>query len=194
LESCNDFGDSSGHVLDPNTGFIYPFDGIDTYDYDLSLYVDEIDWESVSKEDRNTIDKYWISTEKYIQVDFDLLQDLKDLSLDYLDEGLTLWYEVMISLKPGPSQSGRGSRQKYLKVAQGEFDHTQDKFEYSRYFLDDMQIVKDKYIPGELVYYFLLKTSRFDVTGNMVKRGMSDKLLKSIKDISGYPYIITPEQ
>ena len=83
--------DSIGHVLDPETGLMYAMWKKGGYDhenpYDLN-YDNSIDG-TISDEEMETINKYWLSCESLIKdkINWSLIETAKELSLDYLDSG-----------------------------------------------------------------------------------------------------------
>ena len=135
---------SIGCVLDPNTGTIYPLlkrnggydpDGLNIEDGDVEL-------SEVGEVDMKIINDLWLSTEPYIKdkIDQKVINTLKDLSLEYIDDGFTLYYYVYI----GNSDS--------KPAAYGVFNHKRDKFTYSRRFQDDINRIKG--YTGEILYSF----------------------------------------
>ncbi len=92
--------DSIGHVLDPEEGVMYAMWKKGGYDYENPYKVgDDESIEGLDDEDRQIVDKYFLSCEDITKdrINWDLIQTAKDLSLDYLDEGNQLRIDIVVT-------------------------------------------------------------------------------------------------
>jgi hypothetical protein len=148
--------DSIGHVLDPNRGIIYPMLKRGGYDeengYD-GFCVDEVEIQGLSQEDRELLDRYWISVEPLVgdKINFDLIETAKDLSLEYLDSGMRLIVYVFIS---------------EILVFTEIFSHDRESCEYPKYFKNRLDIITGSSSVSYVIrlddknYYYQSKTSK----------------------------------
>lgn len=148
---------SIGHVLDPEEGVIYAMWKKGGYDhenpYDIS-YDSEV--EGLSDEERDIVDKYWISIEPVVKqrINWDLVGNAKDLSLDYLDEGYYLNIQVLVEDFPefsdlfGEEEGVNGTRH---LVYSETFSHDFNNKEYKKFFPVNTKFIKES---KELVYRF----------------------------------------
>jgi hypothetical protein len=148
--------DSIGHVLDPNKGIIYPmlksgdFDEENGYDIDE---IEEIEIQGLSQEDRELLDRYWLSVEPLIgdKINFDLIETAKDLSLEYLDSGMRLIVYVFIS---------------EILVLTEIFSHDRESCEYPKYFKNRLDIITGSSSVSYVIrlddknFYYQSKTSK----------------------------------
>jgi len=120
--------DSIGHVLDPNEGFIYPLLKRGGYDKENPYDVDEHEVQDLSDEDRDLLDKYWLSVESLVKdkINFDLIETTKELALDYLDEGDRLIIYAFIS---------------DILVYTEIFSHDVESVKYPKYFKNRLDII-----------------------------------------------------
>ena len=90
--------DSIGHVLDPDNGFIYAKWIKGGYDHDNPYDVDEHEIQGLDGDDLKTLNKYWLYSEPFVKekINFDLLEYIEHLSLDYLDDGCRLIIYVFV--------------------------------------------------------------------------------------------------
>jgi hypothetical protein len=158
--------DSIGHVLDPNRGLIYPMLKRGGYDEengsrlrDDSLgqpwwpSVDEVEIQGLSQEDRELLDRYWISVEPLVgdKINFDLIETAKDLSLEYLDSGMRLIVYVFIS---------------EILVFTEIFSHDRESCEYPKYFKNRLDIITGSSSVSYVIrlddknFYYQSKTSK----------------------------------
>ena len=154
---------SIGHVLDPEEGIIYAMWKRGGYDhenpYDVS-YDGSI--EGLSDEDREIVDKYWISIESVVKqrINWQLVENAKDLSLDYLDEGYYLNIQVLIEDFPefsdlfGEEEGVNGTRH---LVYSESFSHDFNNKEYGKFFPVNTKFIKES---KELVYRFTFNVDR----------------------------------
>jgi hypothetical protein len=154
---------SIGHVLDPEEGVIYAMWKRGGYDhenpYDVS-YDGSID--GLSDEDREIVDKYWLSIEPVVKqrINWELVENAKDLSLDYLDEGYYLNIQVLIEDFPefsdlfGEEEGVNGTRHLvYFET----FSHDFNNKEYKKFFPVNTKFIKES---KELVYRFSFNVDR----------------------------------
>ena len=154
---------SIGHVLDPEEGVIYAMWKKGGYDhenpYDVS-YDGSI--EGLSDEDREIVDKYWISIESVVKqrINWDLVENAKDISLDYLDEGYYLNIQVFVEDFPefsdlfGEEEGVNGTRHLvYFET----FSHHFNNKEYGKFFPVNTKFIKES---KELVYRFSFSVDR----------------------------------
>jgi hypothetical protein len=154
---------SIGHVLDPEEGVIYAMWKRGGYDhenpYDVS-YDGSI--EGLSDEDREIVDKYWISIESVVKqrINWELVENAKDISLDYLDEGYYLNIQVFVEDFPefsdlfGEEEGVNGTRHLvYFET----FSHDFNNKEYKKFFPVNTKFIKES---KELVYRFSFNVDR----------------------------------
>ena len=149
--------DSIGYVLDPNTGFMYAKWKKGGYDHENGYEVDfDGTIEGVSPEEELELSKWWKSCEEMVgdKVNWDMINVAKDLSLDYLDEGLDLNIQVLASIT---STAGK------IQVYYEGFSHNSSTQKWYKYFPEKMKIVTD----GVLQYRFSLRETK---SGNPVSR------------------------
>jgi hypothetical protein len=145
--------DSIGHVLDPDKGLLYAMWKKGGYDHEngYDVYEDEI--QGLSEEDREVVDRYWLSVEPLVgdKINFDLIETAKDLSLEYLDSGMRLIIYVFIS---------------EILVFTEIFSHDRESCEYSKYFKNKLDIIKESDNVSYVIrlddknYYYQSKTSK----------------------------------
>jgi hypothetical protein len=167
---------SIGHVLDPKTGWIYPLYSNGIYyedDNGLSIEWGDVSFDGINDKDMNFVDSLWKSVEPIIKdkIDFELIDKLKYLSLDAIDDGFTLYYSILVD----------SSLLKFKqRVSFGSFNHQFDHFVYSRKFPDNFKKVMDQR-NDDLLYSFRLASR-----GNGYNINMESEILKTIKDMTGY--------
>jgi hypothetical protein len=155
--------DSIGHVLDTEEGILYPALKSGGYDhknpYEVGWDGWLLDFDGVSDEDMELINKYWLSCKPFIEdkINWDLIQAAKDASLDYLDEGFNL--SVIVSVDKTITYNKPGQFGDKFLVYSEIFSH--DKIysdsNYRKLFLNNMRIVKNIEV---LSYNFSLEPSR----------------------------------
>ena len=147
--------DSIGYVLNPNTGFMYAKWKKGGYDHENGYEVDfDGTIEGVSPEEELELSKWWKSCEEMVgdKINWDMINVAKDLSLDYLDEGLDLNIQVLASITAGK-----------IQVYYEGFSHNSSTQKWYKYFPEKMKIVTD----GVLQYRFSLRETK---SGNPVSR------------------------
>jgi hypothetical protein len=162
---------SIGYVLDPNTGIMYakwkkafPSANILDRGYDQVVYSAENGYEldfdgtipGVSPEEELELSKWWKSCEEMVgdKINWDMINVAKDLSLDYLDEGLDLNIQVLASITPTAGK---------IQVYYEGFSHNSSTQKWYKYFPEKMKIVTD----GVLQYRFSLRETK---SGNPTSR------------------------
>ena len=135
--------DSIGHVLDPNEGLIYAIWKKGGYDHENGYDVDEHEVQGLSDEDREVLDKYWLSVEPFIKdkINFDLIETTKELALDYLDDGCRLIIYSFIS---------------DILVYTEIFEHSGKSIKYPKYFKNKLDIITE----SDSVSYIIRLDSR----------------------------------
>ena len=149
--------DSIGYVLDPNTGFMYAKWKKGGYDHENGYEVDfDGTIEGVSPEEGLELSKWWKSCEEMVgdKINWEMINMAKDLSLDYLDEGLDLNIQVLASITPTAGK---------IQVYYEGFSHNSSTQKWYKYFPEKMKIVTD----GVLQYRFSLRETK---SGNPVSR------------------------
>ncbi len=171
---------SIGHVLDSETGWLYPLYSNGIYyedDNGYSIEWGDVSFDGISDEDMEITDSLWKSVEPIVKdrIDFELIDKLKDLSLDAIDDGFTLYYRVTIKgIRPLEHES----------IAFGGFNHQIDRFAYNRKFPKNFQHVMNNH--NDIFYIFGLSSR--ESTEDM-EQEVNDKVLKTLKDITGYDNI-----
>jgi len=171
---------SIGHVLDPKTGWIYPLYSNGIYyedDNGLNIEWDDVSFDGISDKDMKFVDSLWKSVEPIIKdkIDFELIDKLKYLSLDAIDDGFTLYYSILVN----------SSIPKFKqRVAFGGFSHELNYFTYNRKFPDNFKKVMEQR-NEDLLYSFRL-ASRGNENGHI-----ASEILKTLKDMTGYDNIDT---
>jgi hypothetical protein len=142
--------DSIDYVLDPNEGLLYDLwkkGGENGYD------VDEHEVQGLSDEDREVLDKYWLSVESLVKdkINFDLIETTKELALDYLDDGCRLIIYSFIS---------------DILVYTEIFEHNGKSVKYPKYFKNKLDIITESDSVSYIIrldsrnYYYLSKESK----------------------------------
>ena len=134
---------SIGYVLDPYTGHSFPMHRDGTYDqYELFDSQSE-DFHSLSEEDQEIVNKYLKSSEPLLKdkINFELIDTLKDLAIDYIDEGMFLYINV-ISISNQPTRE--------FNVYYECFNRNKTYKEFSRFYKHDMDLLN----PDNLKYRF----------------------------------------
>jgi hypothetical protein len=152
--------DSIGYVLDPNTGMMYAKWKKGGYDHENGYEVDFDDTiEGVSPEEELELSKWWKSCEEMVgdKINWDMINVAKDLSLDYLDEGLDLNIQVLASITRYHQNGYK------IQVYYEGFSHNSSTQKWYKYFPEKMKIVTD----GVLQYRFSLRETK---SGNPVSR------------------------
>lgn len=173
--------DSVGYVLDPNTGMMYAKWKKGGYDHENGYEVDFDDTiEGVSPEEELELSKWWRSCEDTVgnKINWQMINMAKDLSLDYLDEGLELSIQVLAS-----KFSGEQKTQVYYE----HFSHKSNSIKWYKYFPEKMKIVTD----GLLQYKFMLREA---TSGKPVSRCQmyNDELWSQLSEIYKNETIIKP--
>ena len=145
--------DSIGHVLDPNEGLIYAIWKKGGYDHENGYDVDEVEVQGLSIEDREVLDKYWLSVDTLVKdkINFDLIETTKELALNYLDEGDRLIIYAFIS---------------DILVYTEIFSHDVKSVKYPKYFKTKLDIISSsddiKYMVrlDDKKYYFESEKSK----------------------------------
>jgi hypothetical protein len=172
---------SIGHVLDPEEGVIYALWKRGGYDhenpYDVS-YDGSI--EGLSDEDIEIVDKYWISIEPVIKqrINWDLVENAKDLSLDYLDEGYYLNIQVLIEDFPEFSDLFGENGTRHCVYFE-RFSHDFNNKEYKKFFPVNTKFIKES---KELVYRFTFSVDRSRQSLMTSYLSNTDKMNKELKD------------
>lgn len=138
---------SIGYVLDPYKGLMYAKWKAGGYDHQNGYEVDfDDEIEGVSPEEKLELSKWWRSCEEVVgdKLNWQMINMAKDLSLDYLDEGLLLNILVL--------SSNISDKQKF-QVYWESFSHHSTSKGWHRYFPEKMQFVSD----GIIQYRFTLK-------------------------------------
>jgi hypothetical protein len=146
--------DSIGHVLDPEKGLMYAIWKNGGYDHENPYEVEyDNGIENISDEEKQIVDKYWISCENFIKnkINWELIQMAKDLSLDYLDEQNELIIRVMSSETKTHLMIGNK-----IFVYSEIFSHQENNITWNKYFPNKMNIVKN----GFLTYEFTIQPQR----------------------------------
>ena len=146
--------DSIGHVLDPEEGFIYALLKKGGYDSE-NPYEIEQDLNHISDEEKQIVDKYWISCEDITKdrINWNLIQTAKDLSLEYLDEGNELRIEVVVT----ETKNNYFTYEDILfNVYQEIFSHNEGDVKWEKYFSKKINIINNK----PLAYRFTIQPQR----------------------------------
>ena len=144
--------DSIGHVLDPEEGVIYALWKKGGYDHENGYGVDEHEVQGLSDEDREVLDKYWLSVQSLVKdkINFDLIETTKELALDYLDDGCRLIIYSFIS---------------DILVYTEIFEHDKESVKYPKYFKNRLDIINSSDDVNYIIrldskdYYYLSKES-----------------------------------
>ena len=122
--------DSIGHVLDPDEGIIYAMWKRGGYDHENGYDVDEVEVQGLDERDKDLLDRHWLSVEPLVKdkINFDLIDTAKDLSLDYLDQGMRLIIYVFID---------------DILVYTQIFNHDSGKVEYPKYFKHKLDSISE---------------------------------------------------
>ena len=154
---------SIGYVLNQHTGDIYPMHKDGTYDVYELFDAQEEPFHSLSEEDQETVDKYFKSSEPLLKnsINFELIDTLKDLSMDYIDEGVFLTIYVYSTSKQ--------PKRDFL-VYYESFTSNDNFKEFSKFYKHDMDLLD----PSNLKY-------RFRVTNGESKPSFNDNTYE-------YPY------
>jgi hypothetical protein len=180
---------SIGHVLDPETGLMYAIWKNGGYDIEnpcpssiLCHYeVCDNGIEDISDEERKIVDKYYLSCEDVIKtkINWKLIQMVKDLSLEYLDEGNELKIKVIAT--ETKTQLMIGNK---IFVYNEIFSHEEDNIIWNKYFPNKMNIVKN----GFLAYEFTIQPQRESKNWGIkawepeMTRELSSKLIEMFPD------------
>jgi hypothetical protein len=121
---------SIGHVLDPDTGRVYAMFTRGGYDIENPYWIE--DEEGLSDEDIKTIDKYITYSKDVIDVDDELLSNVKDFLLDLTDNS----YKVSVGIEANT-----------IHVLTKSFGRDRDWYHYVDLFPKYLKMVKgsDKY-------------------------------------------------
>lgn len=173
--------DSVGYVLDPNTGMMYAKWRKGGYDHENGYEVDFDDTiEGVSPEEELELSKWWKSCEDTVgnKINWQMINIAKDLSLDYLDEGLELSIQILASKFSGEQK---------INVYYEQFSHKSNYIKWYKYFPEKMKIVTD----GLLQYKFTLKET---TSGKPVSRCQmyNSELYDQLSEIYKNETIIKP--
>ena len=142
---------SIGHVLDPETGLMYAVWKRGGYDIENPYEVCDNGIEDISDEEREIVDKYYLSCEDVVKtkINWKLIQMTKDLSLEYLDEGNELKIKVIAT--ETKTQLMIGNK---IFVYNEIFSHEEDNIIWNKYFPN-----KDSNVLSQFLYAFLLTFS-----------------------------------
>lgn len=179
---------SIGHVLDPETGLMYAIWKNGGYDIENPYEVCDNGIEDISDEEREIVDKYYLSCEDVIKtkINWKLIQMAKDLSLEYLDEGNELKIKVIAT-------ETKTQLRRYLRINRlGNkifvyneiFSHEEDNIIWNKYFPNKMNIVKN----GFLAYEFTIQPQRESRNWGIkawepeMTRELSSKLIEMFPD------------
>ena len=173
---------SIGHVLDPETGLMYAVWKNGGYDIENPYEVEyDNGIEDISDEEREIVDKYYLSCEDVIKtkINWKLIQMVKDLSLEYLDEGNELKIKVIAT--ETKTQLMIGNK---IFVYNEIFSHEEDNIIWNKYFPNKMNIVKN----GFLAYEFTIQPQRESKNWGIkawepeMTRELSSKLIEMFPD------------
>lgn len=177
---------SIDHALDPQTGWIYPlYRGGIYYEDDNGLSIEwgDVSFDGISDKDMKFVDGLWKSVEPIMKdkINFNILDELKDLSLEFIDEGFTLYYAIYL---------GKIGDENPLRVAYGGFNHQVNHFNYNRKFPQNFKLVMDKR-DEDLLYSFRLASYNHVVIHDTVYTGFdaSIEILPILKNLTGYDNI-----
>lgn len=148
--------DSIGHVLDPEKGLMYAVWKNGGYDIENPYDVQgDNGIESISDEEKQIVDKYWLSCEdiKKDEINWKLIEMAKDLSLDYLDEGNELRIDVVVTENINRAFTYEDI---LFDVYQETFSHNQDDIKWEKYFSKKINIINSK----PLSYRFTIQPQR----------------------------------
>ena len=173
--------DSVGYVLDPNTGMMYAKWRKGGYDHENGYEVDFDDTiEGVSPEEELELSKWWKSCEDTVgnKINWQMINMAKDLSLDYLDEGLELSIQILASKFSGEQK---------INVYYEQFSHKSNYIKWYKYFPEKMKIVTG----GLLQYRFMLRET---TSGKPVSRCQmyNSELYDQLSEIYKNETIIKP--
>ena len=147
---------SIGHVLDPEEGLMYAmwkkggYDSENPYDVQGDNGI-----ESISDEEKQIVDKYWLSCEdiKKDEINWKLIEMAKDLSLDYLDEHNELRIDVVVTENINRAFTYEDI---LFYVYQEVFSHNDVFKKWFKYFPSKMNVIKNK----SLSYRFNVEPQR----------------------------------
>jgi hypothetical protein len=148
--------DSIGHVLDPEKGLMYAVWKNGGYDHENPYDVQgDNGIESISDEEKQIVDKYWLSCEdiKKDEINWKLIEMAKDLSLDYLDEGNQLRIDVVVTENINRAFTYEDI---LFYVYQEVFSHNDVFKKWFKYFPSKMNVIKNK----SLSYRFNVEPKR----------------------------------
>lgn len=148
--------DSIGHVLDPEEGVMYAMWKKGGYDHENPYKVgDDESIEGLDDEDRQIVDKYWLSCEdiKKDEINWKLIEMAKDLSLDYLDEHNELRIDVVVTENINRAFTYEDI---LFYVYQEVFSHNDVFKKWFKYFPSKMNVIKNK----SLSYRFNVEPQR----------------------------------
>ena len=148
--------DSIGHVLDTEEGLMYAmwkkggYDSENPYDVQGDNGI-----ESISDEEKQIVDKYWLSCEdiKKDEINWKLIEMAKDLSLDYLDEHNELRIDVVVTENINRAFTYEDI---LFYVYQEVFSHNDVFKKWFKYFPSKMNVIKNK----SLSYRFNVEPQR----------------------------------
>lgn len=130
--------DSIGYVVNPQNGISYPMMRKDnTYEVDNPHEAEVDGYNEISQDDLDLLKDVWVSTDKIIKnkINFNIIETLKDLSLDYVDDGM------MLSCRVFCDEFKLGS---YMPIPVYYESLTKDKNHkhYAKYFLHKTNLIK----------------------------------------------------
>ena len=184
---------SIGHVLDPEEGLMYAmwkkggYDSENPYDVHLDHQVQgDNGIESISDEEKQIVDKYWLSCEdiKKDEINWKLIEMAKDLSLDYLDEHNELIIKVIATETKTQLFKRRLMIDDRIFVYNEIFSHEENNITWNKYFPNKMNIVKN----GFLTYEFTIQPQRESKNWGIkawepeMTRELSSKLIEMFPD------------
>lgn len=134
---------SIGYVLDPKTGFAYPYSNDGQSYYLDELFDSQADggFNGLNEEDQKIVDQYYKSVEPLVKdhINFDLIDTIKDASLDYVDNGMWLMIHVDAYTKPPGFYSYQTNNT--LQVYYESFFKDKTYKQWSKYYKHDMELI-----------------------------------------------------
>ena len=154
--------DSIGYVLDPETGLMYPKWKRGGYDHENSYQVDyDSEITGIAEDELKQVNKFWKSCRETVgdKVNWSMIEMAKDLSFEYLDEGMCLVIQVLVNEEKDINQLQEFDPS-YNQVYIEEFSHNESKNykKWNRYFPKKMNVIES----GLLEYRFTLKYVKTD--------------------------------
>jgi hypothetical protein len=115
-------------------------------------------------------------------INYDLIQEMKDLSLEYIDDGYTLYYSIYVN-------DGKVLNNSWKLLLNAEFNHEIDKIIYNTYFNMDNNFNRLGKISIGYSVGISYKSITFNNEKDFQRKIYEEDLLRQLKNIYPNEYI-----